>query len=338
MKNAKLLKKKATESSFWGRPDALISYKKRLDWNLISTNREKAEKLLHAPHWNSARDIFRSLNGILELEETSFKWDNGSLHLSSENLEEALLQHLIYTLRPWRNGPYTFGVNHKIDAEWRTNLKWDRIAPHLPNLKDKRVADLGCNNGYILARMQEREPGLSIGFDPSERCFYQFELIQSFLRNPNIQYELAGSSLLAAFPKFFNFISCMGVIYHRRDPIGFLQTIRESLTRNGVLLLESMCIADVNSTALCVAGRYARMHNVYFIPTPKALFSWLELAGFEPYLVFAFDRTTVFEQRQTEFAPFQSLEDFLSSDNPDLTIEGYPAPYRVSILARKVRE
>ena len=49
-------------------------------------------------------------------------------------------------LIPWRKGPFKiFGL--EIDSEWQSNIKYNLIRPHF-NLKDKVVADIGCNNGY----------------------------------------------------------------------------------------------------------------------------------------------------------------------------------------------
>jgi tRNA (mo5U34)-methyltransferase len=41
------------------------------------------------------------------------------------------------------------------------------------------------------------------------------------------------------------------------------------------------------------------------------------------------------EQRKTEWIDTQSLEDFLDPNDPEKTIEGYPAPKRVYIKALK---
>jgi tRNA (mo5U34)-methyltransferase len=47
-------------------------------------------------------------------------------------------------------------------------------------------------------------------------------------------------------------------------------------------------------------------------------------------------KTSLDEQRTTDWILGESLENFLDSDNPNLTIEGYPAPKRVYIKARRI--
>ena len=41
------------------------------------------------------------------------------------------------------------------------------------------------------------------------------------------------------------------------------------------------------------------------------------------------------EQRKTDWMVFESFSDFLDPEHPDLTIEGYPAPWRVFLKAAK---
>jgi tRNA (mo5U34)-methyltransferase len=43
--------------------------------------------------------------------------------------------------------------------------------------------------------------------------------------------------------------------------------------------------------------------------------------------------TSVEEQRSTEWMQFNSLKDFLSTENPRLTCEGLPAPKRAIFIA-----
>jgi tRNA (mo5U34)-methyltransferase len=44
--------------------------------------------------------------------------------------------------------------------------------------------------------------------------------------------------------------------------------------------------------------------------------------------------TSLQEQRKTDWMPFDSLQDALDPSNPELTIENYPAPKRVVVIAR----
>jgi tRNA (mo5U34)-methyltransferase len=47
------------------------------------------------------------------------------------------------------------------------------------------------------------------------------------------------------------------------------------------------------------------------------------------------NQTSIQEQRRTEWMINESLSDFLNPQDPNLTIEGHPAPKRVIIVATK---
>ena len=186
-------------------------------------------------------------------------------------------------------------------------------------------------------RALSANPRLLYGIDPSERTLYQFELFQRYLQDPRVQYDLLGVEHVPLFPDFFDVALCMGILYHQRSPYQMLMDTRDCLRPGGMLLLESIVIPGDEPTALCVPDRYAMMRNVYFITTVAALEVWLQRAGFVDVEVLAVSKVTFDEQRRTDYAPFQSLEDFLDPKDPNRTVEGFPAPYRAVLKAiRKI--
>lgn len=235
-------------------------------------------------------------------------------------------------LKPWRKGPFEIFGTH-IDTEWRSDKKYNLLRPHF-DLGGKRVADIGCNNGYYLFRMLEDDPALLVGFDPSKHYCFQFMFLEKMIRS-GIRYEMLGVEHLPLYGETFDVIFCLGVLYHRSDPVAMLKTLYDALEPGGELLLDTMMIDGEEETALCPSGRYALMANVYFIPTVPALLGWLARARFQEVEVLARVATTTEEQRKTEWMDFYSLEEYLDKDDPSRTVEGYPAPKRVYIKARK---
>lgn len=247
-------------------------------------------------------------------------------HLALETALEALL--------PWRKGPFEL-FGHYIDTEWRSNLKWDRVLPHLDDLEGRVVADVGCNNGYYMFRAARYRPGLVVGFDPMPRFHYQFSLVNRFAGLENLKFELLGAEHIHLFRNFFDVVLCMGVLYHNRNPIGILEGIREGMKAGGQIIVEAQGIPGDESYALFPEGRYAKARNVWFLPTPSCLVNWVRRAGFRDVECFSVEKTTTEEQRKTRYAPWESLEDFLDPDDASRTVEGYPAPVRICVKARK---
>lgn len=231
-------------------------------------------------------------------------------------------------LKPWRKGPFELNSLF-IDSEWQSFIKYNILQPHL-NLKDKVVGDIGCNNGYYLFRMLEQKPKRVVGFDPCIRPYLQFLFLDKFIKS-GIKYELLGVEHLPFYEHKFDTLFCLGVIYHRSDPVKMLKELKNSLAPGGELFLDSIYLDMEGEFALTPKNSYAKMSNVYFIPTIKALQNWCERAKFREFEVLATNKTKSSEQRKTEWIEGESLGDFLDPNDSTKTIEGYPAPKRVYI-------
>ena len=100
-------------------------------------------------------------------------------------------------------------------------------------------------------------------------------------------------------------------------------------------MLETLVIQGQVGESLVPIGRYARMNNVWFLPTVPTLMQWLEKMGFENIRLVDQSTTSTDEQRPSDWKPGQSLADYLNPEDPSLTIEGHPAPIRALILATR---
>jgi len=76
------------------------------------------------------------------------------------------------------------------------------------------------------------------------------------------------------------------------------------------------------------------MRNVWLLPTIAELATWLTQSGFRDIEFVDESLTTIDEQRSTEWMTFDSLAQALDPDDPSRTVEGWPAPRRVVVLAK----
>ena len=288
--------------------------------------------------WKNVEPWFLQLQKAKEINKENPKIDyqdwfsvGNRIDLSDEEYEIVL--ETAKKLIPWRKGPFKI-FDLEIDSEWQSNIKYNLIRPHF-NLKDKIVADIGCNNGYYMFRMLEDKPKKIIGFDPSPLTLHQFEFINHFV-NSDIVYEMLGVEHLEYYDHKFDFIFMLGVLYHRADPVGTLKSLARGLNSKGEILIDTFMIDGEDEICLTPNKRYSKIPNIYFIPTISALKNWLIRAGFEDIEVLATTVTTSEEQRSTPWSFDESLENFLDKNDPSKTVEGYPAPKRVYIKARKI--
>ncbi len=248
--------------------------------------------------------------------------------------QHQLLSKIIQQLHPWRKGPYAL-FDHDIDCEWRSDWKWQRIIPHISPLENRLVLDIGCGNGYHLWRMVSNRAQQVIGIDPSQLFWAQFQLFKHFLPHYPVHLIPIGIEHLPRqmIDDGVDSLFCMGVFYHRRSPIDFLMHLKNLLRKGGELILETLVIDGDENQVLMPEDRYAQMRNVWFIPSVPALEKWLSRTGFKNIQIVDINQTTIEEQRSTKNMTFQSLGNFLDPDNSLLTIEGYPAPKRATLIA-----
>jgi len=250
--------------------------------------------------------------------------------LSSRELEQ--IEQTALLMKPWRKGPFKFN-ELLIDAEWKSNIKYNLLEPHF-NLKDKIVGDIGCNNGYYLFRMLTHKPKKLIGFDPSAIYYSQFQFLNHFIKS-DIVYELLGVEHVEFYEHKFDTLFCLGVLYHRSDPVAMLKSLFKGLNDGGELILDTFMIDGEEEMCLTPKDRYSKIPNIYFVPTVNSLKNWCYRAGFESVELLETMKTESNEQRNTKWVGTQSLKDFLDPNDPTKTVEGYPAPKRVYIKALK---
>ncbi|MEW5824051.1 MAG: tRNA 5-methoxyuridine(34)/uridine 5-oxyacetic acid(34) synthase CmoB [Pseudomonadota bacterium] len=283
----------------------------------------------HLPHWRAA------LEGLPEPVSCETRLNAAAVTVDCPALDgpaRAALEAGLRALMPWRKGPFEL-CGLRIDTEWRSDMKWARVAPHLSPLAGRRVLDVGCGSGYHLWRMLGAGAALAVGIDPTSLFVLQFAAVR----------HLAGPAPAAVLPftleelprlPVFDTVFSMGVLYHRRSPLDHLRELRECLRPGGELVLETLVVEGDVRTVLMPEDRYAMMRNVWFIPSPAALLRWLDRLGFVDARVVDLTPTTVEEQRATDWGLGQSLADFLDPSDPSRTVEGYPAPLRATFIAR----
>jgi len=253
----------------------------------------------------------------------------------SDDLPGAAKQQLesqLKALHPWRKGPYNlFDIN--IDTEWRSDWKWNRLKNHIAPLEHRLVLDVGCGNGYHCWRMLGAGAKTVVGIDPMMLNVMQFQLVRKLYGEAPVYVLPMGIEDMPYGLKAFDTVFSMGVLYHRRSPIDHLMELRDCLQPGGELVLETLVIDSGLGQVLLPEDRYARMRNVWFLPSCDTLIGWLKRCGFKNIRLVDVTVTSIEEQRTTEWMTFHSLKDFLDAENPQLTCEGLPAPKRAIVIA-----
>ena len=335
------------------------------DWNPQIVPERVARYYANVSHGDYP-DWLDAIEQLPEITPTSISLDTDEVCIGRVTdcsaSQRAVIRRQLKRLLPWRKGPFNlFGL--KIDAEWRSDMKWRRLQDKITPLSGRTVLDVGCGNGYYGWRMLGAGAKHVVGTDPTLRYVMQQRAIARYL--PDVPFEILPfslESLVSSAPDFipaqpvpagckqgtgihpaasllppdgFDAVFSMGVIYHRRDPVRHIRDLLMFLRSGGELVLESLIIDEEHGDVLQPRDRYARMRNIWAIPSITALKNWLSDAGLISIEVADVSATTPAEQRVTEWTFEQSLSDFLDPQNPDLTVEGYPAPKRAIVICSR---
>ncbi|GAB1259886.1 tRNA 5-methoxyuridine(34)/uridine 5-oxyacetic acid(34) synthase CmoB [Aurantivibrio plasticivorans] len=281
------------------------------------------------PGWKAALDSLPNVTSESMELATQVRFGETS---ETDSDTKQKIKEALEALIPWRKGPFSIHDTF-IDTEWRSDWKWDRLIDHIAPLNNKLVLDVGCGNGYHCWRMLGAGAQRVIGIDPSPRFVMQFYATKHFAPDAPIDVIPATLDDFSQLHRSFDSVFSMGVLYHRPSPIDHLKQLKSTIRQGGQLILETLVIEGKLGETLVPEGRYAKMNNVWFIPTPETLVSWLKKLGFKNPRVVDINQTTIQEQRATEWMKFQSLPDFLDPADHNKTIEGHPAPRRAIIVA-----
>ncbi|MBP9854826.1 MAG: tRNA 5-methoxyuridine(34)/uridine 5-oxyacetic acid(34) synthase CmoB [Candidatus Omnitrophica bacterium] len=299
---------------------------------------EQIEKSFDFQYWGDLPKWLSVIDQLPDIKPSQINLNTSSIEIGSsgdcDTNTRQTLELLLQQFHPWRKGPYNlFGVH--IDAEWRSDLKWNRLIPHIKPLRGRYVLDVGCGNGYHGWRMAGEGAKLVVGIDPVIYYVMQFLSIQNYINQPSVSVLPLSIEQLPTSFDYFDTVFSMGLLYHRRSPMDHLFQLKSFLRDEGELVLETLIIENDQGDVLMPQDRYARMSNVWFIPSPRTLEIWMKRAGFKNVRLVDITKTTSEEQRVTDWIGDESLMNFLDPNNTNLTIEGYPAPKRAIFIAKK---
>jgi tRNA (mo5U34)-methyltransferase len=172
-----------------------------------------------------------------------------------------------------------------------------------------------------------------MGIDPTLVFSMQYQFMQHFIQSEKHFVLPIGIEHMPEKLHLFDTVFSMGVLYHRRSPLNHLMELRQCLRPGGELVLETLIIDGQEGMSLMPEERYAKMRNVWFIPSIPTMLLWLRKCGYKNVRCVDENLTSLQEQRATEWMTFESLADFLDPQDMHKTIEGYPAPKRAVFIA-----
>jgi len=333
--NEKKLRESLTDTPLAQWADALI--------NAVHARDEKLHQGL-MPRWQAALDALPDIvvaridldheSGVTVLTDEDIAAADADASSEPYTTSESAkaLEPALKELMPWRKGPYRF-AHITIDTEWRSDWKWNRVYPHIKPLENRTVLDVGCGNGYHMWRMRSMGASTVLGIDPGLLFMMQFQAVQHYVNDKAVSILPLTMETLPPNMQCFDTVFSMGVLYHRKDPHAHLLELMQSIKPGGELVMETLVALGEDESELKIDERYARMKNIWTLPSVPLLARWLNDAGFTNIRCVSVDITSRLEQRTTEWMPYESLIESLDPEDLSLTVEGLPRPRRAVMIA-----
>jgi len=261
--------------------------------------------------------------------------DDGAVVLGHAVADATGLANALREFMPWRKGPFVAG-GVRIDAEWRSELKWERALPFVGELHGRSVCDIGSGNGYYAFRAAHEGARHVLALDPTPMYNLQFHALSSFAPALPLTLEPAGYEECEFLPPVFDQVWLWGILYHHPDPVAVMQNAARLMRRGGRLIVETIVVDGPAGWALVPARTYTLARGFWLLPTVSALHEWVRRADLEVEAASEPVWTTPDEQRVTEWrTEGDCLADGLDPSDPTLTVEGYPAPQRIFLRLKR---
>jgi len=299
---------------------------------LFTRGWDKVFKHGDLPRWASG---FHALPNIMP-SSVDLQTDTVRIgQVSDATCNQSCIEEALQAMHPWRKGPFDiFGVH--IHTEWRSDWKWKRLQKHISPLKDRTVLDVGCGSGYHMWRMLGDGADMVLGIDPTPLFSMHFATVKRYVPDAKAHLLPVGIDDMPKDMHLFDSVFSMGILYHRKSPLEHLEQLKNLLCQGGEVILETLVVEGDVNTCLVPQGRYAKMRNVWFIPSVEMLTLWMGRCGFKHIRCVDVSVTSMEEQRATDWMRFESLDSFLDESDKAKTIEGYPAPKRAIMIAESV--
>lgn len=124
---------------------------------------------------------------------------------------------------------YGFEFSRLFQQDWHAEM-----ISHVPQ-GATRILDLGCGTGFFLAELEAKHPG-AVGLDISHDML---QVSDKYV--PGARLVTGDAERLPFQPRSFDVVFCKGSLHHVRDHVRFLANCRETLAKDGVLIMSEPC-------------------------------------------------------------------------------------------------
>lgn len=209
--------------------------------------------------------------------------------MTAQNVDHDEIQKFSDIQEDWWNTEGQCAPLHHINP-----LRLDFIRQYEPDLRDKKILDVGCGGG-ILSEALAKAGGLITGIDLSESAIeiakkHQNSSVQdNSNQNLNIDYQLSSVEDFAEkYPEGFDMITCMEMLEHVPDPASCIQACSKLIKPNGKLFFSTINRSPKSYLFAIIGAEWIlklvpkNTHDYAKFIKPSELSQWLRDANLSP--------------------------------------------------------
>ena len=162
---------------------------------------------------------------------------------NASRLSVQKLRFLFDSLKPWHHLIYVHGVPTKIESAWGEPIDhpqglWEKVKPTLPDLGEKRILDVGCNDGFFVFESRKLGAKSAVGIEVEDHFYQHATLVSDLLDLGGIEFlKMSAYDIDSIRLNLFNITFFLGVFYHLKNPMAVLE--RLSAVTTEMIIVES---------------------------------------------------------------------------------------------------
>jgi SAM-dependent methyltransferase/predicted O-methyltransferase YrrM len=205
-----------------------------------------------------------------------------SLPASLPAEERAQRERRAAELGPWLHGPFPLGGGLEVRGAWRTDERWDVVAPLVGDVSGLRALDVGANAGFDAFMLKLLGARDVLACEPFG-AFAQAQFLESIYGTGIDLRQIGWQALDVHRHGLFDLVHCGNLLFHEPDPLRLLLRLRELTLDSGRLILGTMIDPDLAAPDLVrfVSGEHAGDPTWWWVPGAQALRGMLGAAGWE---------------------------------------------------------
>lgn len=235
---------------------------------------------------------------------------------STRSFVEELLPHLGLFLQ----GPFPLPGNRVTRSAWdcRGKLGAYEAAGVLPKIAGSRVLDVGCNAGYDTFLMSSLGAIEAVGLEP-HGFYHQACFLNAVYDVPGVSFmNLGWEDLDPRYFGGFDFVNCLGLIYHVKQPMLLIEKLASIMRPGATLLMETHVLSEPSTQSQFIEGAFWGDETYWWIFGAECLMGMLRSAGFKDVRM-----------------PLKADCDSRNPLDSRMTVEGHPAGARAWFVATR---